>query len=120
MRKIFPNLFLILTTMPASFSPVFVSAVEAQASNPNMVNIPGAHQDELGCPGEWQPDCEATLLTYDIEDDVWQGTYEIQPANDGDKKGPRYKAALLALLGLGASCEGRKIKQGIPKFYFGM
>ena len=70
------------------------SAVEAQGSTPEMVNIPGTHQDELGCPGEWQPACENTLLTYDIEDDVWQGTFEIQPANDADKKGPRYKAAL--------------------------
>ena len=34
------------------------------------------------------------MLVYDEEDDVWQGTYEIQPGNDADKKGPRYKAAL--------------------------
>ena len=94
MRKNSPNLFLILALLTASFSPVFASAVEAQGSQPDIVNIPGTHQDELGCPGEWQPACENTLLTYDIEDDVWQGTYEIQPANDGDKKGPRYKAAL--------------------------
>lgn len=94
MRKNIPNLFVILAILLASFSPVFASAVEAQGSEPTIVNIPGTHQDELGCPGEWQPDCEATLLTYDIEDDVWQGTYEIQPANDADKKGPRYKAAL--------------------------
>jgi len=62
--------------------------------NPDTVNIPGTHQDELGCPGEWQPDCVNTMLTYDLEDDVWQGTFEIQPNNDSDKKGPRYKAAL--------------------------
>ena len=49
-----------------------------------MVNIPGTHQDELGCSGEWQPDCESTQLTYDIEDDVWQGTYLIHPAIDAD------------------------------------
>jgi pullulanase-type alpha-1,6-glucosidase len=94
MHKNIPNLFLVLAILFASFSAASVSAVEAQGSNPEMVNIPGTHQDELGCPGEWQPDCENTLLVYDIEDDVWQGTYEIQPANDGDKKGPRYKAAL--------------------------
>lgn len=94
MRKNIPNLFVIFAILLASFSSVFASAVEAQGSQPTIVNIPGTHQDELGCPGEWQPDCEATLLTYDIEDDVWQGTYEIQPANDDDKKGPRYKAAL--------------------------
>ncbi len=93
MRKTF-FLFSIFTLLCASFSPALVSAVEAQGSNPQIVNIPGTHQDELGCPGEWQPACENTLLTYDIEDDVWQGAYEIQPANDDDKKGPRYKVAL--------------------------
>jgi pullulanase-type alpha-1,6-glucosidase len=94
MRNILPNLLLIFGLCLASFSPAAVSTAEAQGSNPTIVNIPGTHQDELGCPGEWQPACEATLLTYDIEDDVWQGTYEIQPANDDDKKGPRYKVAL--------------------------
>lgn len=94
MRNVTLNLLTILGLFLASFSPAAVPAVEAQGSNPEMVNIPGTHQDELGCPGEWQPACEATLLTYDIEDDVWQGTYEIQPANDDDKKGPRYKVAL--------------------------
>jgi len=94
MRKDITNLFLIFAILLASFSSLSASPVEAQDATPDIVNIPGTHQDELGCPGEWQPDCENTLLTYDMEDDVWQGTYEIQPANDGDKKGPRYKAAL--------------------------
>ena len=94
MRKNIPNILLIFAILLGSFSAISVSPVKAQGSNPDMVNIPGTHQDELGCPGEWQPDCENTLLTYDIEDDIWQGTYEIQPANDDDKKGPRYKAAL--------------------------
>jgi hypothetical protein len=51
MRKNIPNLFVILAILLASLSPVFASAVEAQASNPDLVNIPGTHQDELGCPG---------------------------------------------------------------------
>jgi pullulanase-type alpha-1,6-glucosidase len=78
-----------------SFSPLFASVSQAQSdANPDSVNIPGTHQDELGCSSEWQPDCEDTMLTYDEEDDVWQETFEIQPANDDDKMGPRYKAAL--------------------------
>jgi pullulanase len=95
MRK---NILLVLTIGAitlASFSPLFAFVAQAQsASNPDSVNIPGTHQDELGCPGEWQPECEDTMLTYDEEDDVWQGTYEIQSGNDTDKKGSRYKAAL--------------------------
>ena len=95
MRKTIPNILMICAILFASFSPLFASTAQAQSTpNPDSVNIPGTHQDELGCPGEWMPTCENTLLTYDLEDDVWQGTYEIQPANDADKKGPRYKAAL--------------------------
>ena len=61
---------------------------------PTRVGLPGTHQDELGCSGDWQPDCENTLLAYDADDDIWQGTFEIQPGNDADKNGPRYKVAL--------------------------
>src|ERR1051325_4468753 len=95
MRKTISSIVVMCAILLGSFSPVFASAPLAQSSpNPDSVNIPGTHQDELGCPGEWQPECKNTMLTYDEEDDVWQGTFEIQPNNDADKKGPRYKAAL--------------------------
>lgn len=94
MRKNILNILVICVIIVSTFSSVFAGTVRAQTANPDSVNIPGTHQDELGCPGEWQPACENTQLTYDLEDDVWQGAFEIQPGNDGDKKGPRYKAAL--------------------------
>ena len=94
MQKHIPSLVLICAILSASFGPVFASAARAQGINPDSVNIPGTHQDELGCSGEWQPDCEDTRLVYDAEDDVWQGTFEIEPANDDDKRGPRYKATI--------------------------
>ena len=95
MQKTIYNLVIICAMILALFAPWSVSVSQAQSdTNPQSVNIPGTHQDELGCPGEWQPECENTMLTYDEEDDVWQATYEIQPANDADGKGPRYKAAL--------------------------
>ena len=95
MQKHLFNIITICVIVLASFSPLSASGSQAQSdTNPESVNIPGTHQDELGCSGEWQPDCENSLPTYDEEDDVWQGTYEIQPANDADKKGPRYKATL--------------------------
>ena len=95
MQKIILDIITICAMTLALFSPLSVSVSRAQSdTNPESVNIPGTHQDELGCPGEWQPECENTMLTYDEEDDVWQGVYEIQPANDADKGGPRYKAAL--------------------------
>ncbi len=56
---------------------------------PSSVTIVGSLQDELGCPGDWDPSCAATHLGYDFEDDVWQlvfsvpaGTYEYKAALD--------------------------------------
>jgi pullulanase len=66
----------------------------AQDEQPAFVGLPGTHQSELGCSADWQPECEATALLYDAEDDIWQNTFLIQPANDQDNKGPRYKVAL--------------------------
>ncbi|HQV63757.1 MAG TPA: pullulanase-type alpha-1,6-glucosidase, partial [Anaerolineales bacterium] len=95
MRKNILHILVICAILVSAFSSLIAQPVSAQtSSNPDMVNIPGTHQDESGCPAEWNPSCENTKLVLDIEDDVWQGTFEIQPNNDADKKGPRYKAAL--------------------------
>jgi len=55
---------------------------------PGMVVIPGSIQSVLGCPGDWQPDCEATALAYDANDDLWSATFTL-PAGEYE-----YKAAL--------------------------
>jgi glycosidase len=52
------------------------------------VALVGSLQSELGCPGDWQPDCAATYLTYDAADDVWQGVFSV-PAGEWE-----YKTAL--------------------------
>src|SRR6266702_2090919 len=62
-------------------------AAGAVASAPTSVAIAGSFQSELGCPGDWQPDCAATHLTYDANDDVWQGTFTI-PAGNWEYKAP--------------------------------
>ncbi len=54
---------------------------------PSSVTIAGSLQSELGCPGDWQPDCAATHLTYDANDDVWQRTFTV-PAGDWEYKAP--------------------------------
>ncbi len=63
-------------------------------ADPTVVSIPGSFQQELGCTGDWEPNtalCNATVLAYDADDDVWQRTFNL-PAQDG---GPwQYKAAL--------------------------
>src|SRR5262245_8140444 len=68
-----------------------IAAPVAHAShtpNPTAVTIAGSLQSEAGCPGDWDPACAATHLTYDADDDVWQGTFVLPAA------GFEYKAAL--------------------------
>lgn len=83
----------LLLALIFAISPM-APALAQQAAAPEKVVIPGTIQSELGCPGDWMPDCDQTALAYDEEDDVWQGTFEVQPGSDQDNKGPRYKAAL--------------------------
>jgi pullulanase len=55
---------------------ILAMATTANAQ-PTNVTIVGDLQDELGCPGDWQPDCASTYLTYDAGDDVWQATFSL-------------------------------------------
>ncbi|MGW5239448.1 pullulanase-type alpha-1,6-glucosidase [Monashia sp. NPDC004114] len=55
---------------------------------PDAVSIPGSHNSEMGCPGDWQPDCAQAQLTRDPKDDIWKGAITI-PAGDYE-----YKAAI--------------------------
>ncbi len=63
-------------------------AASLASPNPTTVTIAGSLQSELGCAGDWQPDCALTNLTYDAADDVWQATFHV-PAGSYE-----YKAAL--------------------------
>jgi glucoamylase len=64
------------------------AATASHTPAPSSVTIAGSLQSELGCPGDWQPECAATHLSYDAGDDVWQGTFSL-PAGSFE-----YKAAL--------------------------
>jgi glycosidase len=55
--------------------------------NPTSVTVAGSLQSELGCPGDWQPDCAATHLVYDGNDDVWQRSFDV-PAGNWEYKAP--------------------------------
>ncbi len=87
------SLVILLSLVGATLQPQ-TYALAQDGKNPETVTIPGTFQSELGCASDWMPDCEATFLVYDAEDDVWQATFLVQPNNDQDKKGSRYKAAL--------------------------
>ena len=50
-------------------------------TQPTAVSVPGTANDEMGCPGEWQPECDEAQLTLDPDDQIWKGTYDL-PAGD--------------------------------------
>ena len=106
-------LFSALTVPPA--------VLASDTPDPATVTVAGDLQSELGCPGNWQPDCADTYLTFDAEDDVWQQVFNI-PAGDW-----QYKAALndswTENYGAGAVRDGPNIglNLGVPadvKFYY--
>ncbi|HYI21144.1 MAG TPA: alpha-amylase family glycosyl hydrolase [Candidatus Limnocylindrales bacterium] len=72
--------------LPAAMPALVVRA--SHTAGPSSVTIAGSLQDELGCTGDWQPDCATTHLTYDSNDQVWQGAFTV-PAGTWE-----YKAAL--------------------------
>ncbi len=90
-----------------------VTNAQDTTSIPNWVTIAGTIQTKLGCPADWQPDCNATALRYDAEDDVWQGTFEL-PAGTYE-----YKAALNGTwdenYGLNAEPGGANIQLVLPE-----
>src|SRR5262245_47310006 len=63
------------------------SAAGAQAA-PATVTVAGSFQSELGCPGDWQPECLTTQPAPGPDDGVWQATFTL-PAGSWE-----YKAAL--------------------------
>jgi pullulanase len=66
------------TRTPLILAAILILAMATTATaQPTNVTIVGDFQDELGCPGDWQPDCASTYLTYDAGDDVWQATFSL-------------------------------------------
>ena len=72
--------------LPATTGPAPVLA--SHTSDPSIVALVGTLQSELGCAGDWDPGCVESRLTYDANDDVWQGTFSV-PAGSWE-----YKTAL--------------------------
>ncbi|HET8642085.1 MAG TPA: pullulanase-type alpha-1,6-glucosidase [Pseudonocardiaceae bacterium] len=67
---------------------VALPAVADHTPPPAAVSVPGSHGSELGCPGDWQPECAQLQLTRDPADEIWKGTF-APPAGSYE-----YKAAL--------------------------
>jgi hypothetical protein len=113
-----------------AFAGLFLSAALAMPGGPaaadhtprpTAVTVAGSFQSELGCSGDWQPDCAVTHLAYDQSDDVWQGSWTI-PAGSFE-----YKAALNNSwdenYGLNATADGANVPLALGsastvKFYY--
>src|SRR5581483_8005458 len=114
-----------MKTLAAALAVAALFLIPAAAANhtpaPTSVTVAGDLQSAAGCPGDWQPDCVPTHLTYDAGDGVWQGTVSL-PAGDY-----QYKAALNngwdENYGLHAAPGGANIPLSLPspasvKFYY--
>jgi glycosidase len=66
---------------------IVAPALASHTPTPTAVTVAGSLQSELGCPGDWLPDCAATHLAFDAADQVWQGTFAV-PAGSWEYKAP--------------------------------
>lgn len=73
-----------------AFALVPVAAVPSSAAEPRTATFVGSLQDELGCPGDWQPECATTRLdrvgetsTYAKVFDIPKGSFEVKVAING-------------------------------------
>jgi glucoamylase len=110
--------------LPALIGAALVLLPSAPASHtptPSSVTVAGSLQSELGCPGDWQPECATTHLVYDAADDVWQGTFSL-PAGSYEYKAP-LNDSWAENYGLHAQQDGPNIPLALPadasvKFYY--
>ncbi len=89
-RRTTIHILALATLLVSSFASTagLAPALASHTLAPTSVTIAGSLQSELGCSGDWQPECSATHLAYDANDDVWQASWDV-PAG-----GWEYKAAL--------------------------
>ena len=102
-------------------SKVLSIAAAPPPAQPASVTIAGSLQEELGCPGDWQPDCAVTHLVFDADDTVWQGTFNV-PAGSWEYKAP-LNDSWDENYGLNAQRDGPNIPLNLAdptdvKFYF--
>ena len=55
-----------------------VAALADHTPAPSVVALVGSLQAELGCPGDWQPECPQTRLAPVAgSPDLWRGTFDV-------------------------------------------
>ena len=92
----------------------FLAAQPAYAADPqpSAVSVPGSFGAQVGCPGDWQPDCGQIQMVRRSNDDVWSVTLNLAAGSY------EYKAALNRSwgvnYGLGAVQGGPNIPLTVP------
>jgi glycosidase len=76
-----------MTASALVFPFKFTVVSASHTPNPSSVTVAGSLQSELGCGGDWQPNCGATHLAFDANDGVWQRTFAV-PAGEWEYKAP--------------------------------
>ncbi len=82
-----PSVVQAAPSAPTSAAPTARQTPQAPNA-PTSVTLAGSLQSELGCPGDWAPECATTHMIYDAADDVWQfsgilsGTFDYKAAID--------------------------------------
>ena len=84
-RRVLVSGLSIIVLISGVFAPS--PALADHTADPTSVTIAGSLQDELGCPGDWDPACASTHLSYDAADDAWQATFNV-PAGSWEYKAP--------------------------------
>ena len=70
----------LLVGLVAVVLPVgLVAAQPARAADPqpSAVSVPGSFDSEVGCPGDWQPECPQIQMTQRSNDGVWSVTLAL-------------------------------------------
>ncbi len=90
MRLSRPTKALLAVALLTTIAPAAPAAAD-HTPPPTSVSVPGSFNEELGCSGDWLPECADIDLAEDLAgngDGVWRGDFSI-PAGDWE-----YKAAL--------------------------
>ncbi|MDT0263894.1 pullulanase X25 domain-containing protein [Jatrophihabitans lederbergiae] len=99
----------VFTALSITAVPMIASAAPAQ---PDAVSVSGTFGAQVGCPGDWQPECAQTQLTRRSNDDVWSTTLVLKA------RSYQYKATLdkswAVSYGQGGSSSGANITLTVP------
>src|SRR5579859_318904 len=90
-------------------SPMPTSIALDTPDTPESVTIVGTMQHALGCPNNWQSDCDQTTLIYEPDTDLWTADFQL-PAGSYHYK--------VALNGKWDENYGLKAQRSGPNIFF--